>query len=79
MTTTTRSWQGGWGFRTHLLTAEFSPPDLVAQLGESGNETVFVGAIDPQGQLRIASPDQPFRPGDGSRVIYFAPSGLHST
>ena len=64
----------GWQFHITHGGRDFSHERFDRAVRRAG--AVPVGAIDSEGVLRLWAPDQPFRPGRDSRVIYFAPERI---
>ena len=75
--TMARRYDEGWRFHVTKAGREFPRDKFEAALAEVG--AVPIGAIDLEGQLRLWSPDQPFRPKRDSRVMYFAPQRITLT
>jgi CPA1 family monovalent cation:H+ antiporter len=66
--------EDGWQFHVTKAGREFPRERFMTAAAEAG--AVPIGAIDEQGLVRLFSPDQPFRPRPGGRVIYFAPERI---
>lgn len=64
----------GWQFHVAKGGPEFPRERFRRAIARVG--AVPIGAIDADGMLRLWSPDQPFRAGKGSKVIYFAPERI---
>ncbi len=62
----------GWVIQRTPLNERYSWERWREQMGP---ETVLIGALDPNGMLRLHSPELRFAPGPGWRILSFAPAG----
>ncbi|NKI34961.1 sodium:proton antiporter [Wenzhouxiangella sp. XN79A] len=63
----------GWTIQTTRLTDEYGLDDFVDRMGEPVDDWLLLGALGPDGQLRLYSDEQAFEPSAGWTVLYFAP------
>lgn len=63
----------GWTVQTTRLSKGFDLDQLKNRLGELGKNWLLIGSVSPQGELRIYSHEQPFKPAAGWTLLYFAP------
>jgi CPA1 family monovalent cation:H+ antiporter len=63
----------GWVIKTTKLSKDFDLARLQSRLGELGKDWVLLGCVSVQGQLKIYSGEQRFKPKADAILLYFAP------
>lgn len=63
----------GWKMQSTPLSKDFDLERLEQRLGPVGEQWVLIGSISAAGRFRMFSREQSFDPGEGSRLLYFAP------
>jgi NhaP-type Na+/H+ or K+/H+ antiporter len=62
----------GWTIQTTRLTKDFDLDRLRGRLGEVGEDWLLLGCVSAQGELKIYSCEQRFKPTLGWTLLYFA-------
>jgi CPA1 family monovalent cation:H+ antiporter len=65
----------GWTIQATRLTEEHGLDELAERMGEPVEDWLLLGALGPDGQLRLYSEEQAFEPATGWTVLTFAPGG----
>ncbi len=63
----------GWTLRTSQFSESYGWTEFVDRRGERGTDWLLLGAVAPDGALRIYSTEQRFRLEPGWTALYFAP------
>jgi len=65
----------GWTMQTARLDDDFGLQQLDERLGERGEEWLLLAGLSAQGKFALWVENQPFAPGPGWTLLYFAPTG----
>jgi NhaP-type Na+/H+ or K+/H+ antiporter len=65
----------GWVVQTSRLTESRDWTALTTPLGERGKDWVLIGGVNLDGRFLLHGEDHPIKPGEGWRIVYFAPEG----